>query len=248
MKDIFYWFLFSVVICASPCAHSSEGADGALTFWNKSIRMFNSGKIDDAIYYANSLKSYNYAASQFLLTQYKIFDGMEHPESFGEKDYYLEMTKTKTAQKSSYIVDLDVSKYRGEYVASKVFSIWRVSGKVAAVTSLSAECSEWVKASVKSCVGYVMRNATGRYLASHSKMDAVYLYESIQMGWLSNSISYPNMSFGLALSLAEADPARSRYVFTKMESESIFSPGMKSFYCKFFEKYSAEQRVVNCDE
>lgn len=245
MKKIIHGVMFSVMTLTSSCSNASSNEDG-VKFWENSISSFNSGDINRAISSAKTLKKSNDTAAEFLLTQYKIYDGMEHPGSLGNQSPFSNMAATITNQASSYVRLSDVNHLRGEYIASKTFSVWRVGGKEKAMELLSSECAEWKQIPLNTCAGLISRDATAKYMASRHRMDAVYLYESLQIGWLAKALSYPDMSFGTALSLTDADPAKSRYILEKMDSDKILSANMKTYYCKFSTGKENEEKIINC--
>lgn len=216
----------------------SNKQDNASRLWAESRIYFEGGKVDNAIKTADDLRYYDASGSKFLIGQYMIYNGMVHGERFSGLEVFL-------TQLASIHVD-NMSMYRGDYVAAKVFSQMNLEGDESARDLLNTECQKLMSVGPEKCVKYLIADSVERYMATPGHLDAVYIYESARIGGQLKLVDPSDSEFYKALSLVNNDNYRANAILRSLRERGDLNNSMEKVYCRLTRYVKVEEKAVDC--
>lgn len=238
-----------LLILTMPLSACAKDSKHPSNFWSSSIAAFNAGNAGEGVRIAKENEGYNVGTSDFLVTQYMTYEGMEHAGNVeNASEYYKNMERIDLSDPDVYVDSNSASVYRGRYIAAKVFAKWHLDGSDSAIKLFTSECDRWKKFDPDFCVRYLMRDAANSYEGIHGRFDAVYLYEISQFAGQLHTLSYPVTGLYTAISLMKADNIRASSILRQLELEGELSFEMKQYYCKVASEAQFEQRSIACDQ
>lgn len=112
MRAIFYSFL---VILLGPTLTSCSNERRITEMWGRSVVNFDSGHYNEAMEIAKSIKPYDKDSSDYLVSQYMIYNAAAHGENFG--------SGLDIAYQGLLGLKFDgAQSYKGHFLAARVFA------------------------------------------------------------------------------------------------------------------------------
>jgi len=216
----------------------SNKQDNASRLWAESRIYFEGGKVDDAIKTAEDLEHYDASGSRFLIGQYMIYDGMVRDGRFSGSEVFLK-------QLASIHVD-NMSMYRGDYVAAKVFAQMNLKGDESARDLLAVECQALMSIGPEQCGKYLIADSVERYMATPGHLDAVYVYESALIGGQLKLVDSSYSEFYKALSLVNNNNYRANAILKSLKESGGLNDSMEKVYCRLTKYVKIEEKAVDC--
>ncbi|WP_159082201.1 hypothetical protein [Rhodanobacter thiooxydans] len=192
---------------------------------NKSIESFNSGKEIEAVTWTKRMADADAYESNFLLTQYIIYDTLEYMHNFKRinKKWYASVVANDLSH-----VDPSL---RNRYIAAQAFSEIYLNSPDAGLNLLNARCKAWVVPDVNVCLGKIITNIQSSYISAPSRLGAIYLFEAAEVGNQLKLIDKQSYRYNAGLAYAAVDKRRSLGMLRYLMGGDPLSGDAKKVYC-----------------